>query len=242
MHSNAGNASFLHSSNQTGTLTLLTLFLIKLQKLQFSITFQLPPTYTCLSIDFFVTVLTTDRHYLHLFYLCTLSLYVNYWFFTVHLWFRLRFDFPHGEFRVLPVGIERGGGIRLFKGNWNRGRRGGCIVQNSTIVIYVRTLFMLRHSVNIVKTGENVPKFYNLCSIPIFTLFSRNKNMFKLTPRRSMPRLFIQLDSFIGFQRLVMILLASGPKVLSIHLIQSIPINYMTCWSFQYEIDTGPQT
>jgi hypothetical protein len=29
--------------------------------------------------------------------------------------------------------------------------------------------------------GENVPKFYNLCSIPIFTLFSRNKNMFKLT-------------------------------------------------------------
>jgi hypothetical protein len=45
----------------------------------------------------------------------------------------------------------------------------------------VRTLFMFnRHSVNIVKTGENVPKFYNLCSIPIFTLFSRNKNMFKL--------------------------------------------------------------
>jgi hypothetical protein len=43
---------------------------------------------------------------------------------------------------------------------------------------------MFRHSVNIVKTGENVPKFYNLCSIPIFTLFSGNKNMFKLKERR----------------------------------------------------------
>jgi hypothetical protein len=71
----------------------------------------------------------------------------------------------------MPVGIERGGGIRLFEGNWNQGRRGGCTVQNSTIVINVRTLFMFRstrHSVNIVKTGENVPKFYKLCSIPIF--------------------------------------------------------------------------
>jgi hypothetical protein len=107
-----------------------------------------------------------------LFILCTLSLYVNYLFFiTVHPRFRLRFDYPHGEFWVLPVGIERGGGIRLFEGNWNRGRRGGCIVLSSTIVIYVRTLFMFRHSVNIVKTGENVPKFYDLCSIPIFTLF-----------------------------------------------------------------------
>jgi hypothetical protein len=76
-----------------------------------------------------------------MFSLCTLSLYVNYLFLiTEHPRFRLRFDFPFGKFRVLPVGIERGGGIRLFEGNWNRGRRGVYTVQNSTI--YVRTLFM----------------------------------------------------------------------------------------------------
>jgi hypothetical protein len=70
---------------------------------------------------------------------------------------------------VLPVGLERGGGIRLFEGNWNWGRRGGCTILNSTIVIYVRTLFMFRrtrHSVNTVKTGENVPKFYKLVFNP----------------------------------------------------------------------------
>jgi hypothetical protein len=40
-----------------------------------------------------------------------------------------------------------------------------------TIVISVRTLFMLRrtrHSVNIVKTAENVPKFYKLVFNPNF--------------------------------------------------------------------------
>jgi hypothetical protein len=82
---------------------------------KFSITLQLPPTYTCLSIDFFVTVLTTGQHYLHLFSLCPLSLYVNYLFLIiVHPRFRLRFDFPHGGFRVLPVGIERGGAVLDF--------------------------------------------------------------------------------------------------------------------------------
>jgi hypothetical protein len=110
-------------------------------------------------------------------------------------------NFPHGEFRILPVGIERGGGIRLFKGNWNRGRRGGCIVQSSTTVIDVRTLFMFRHSVNIVKTGENVPKLYNLCSIPIFTLFSRNKNMFKL--RRGTSHEKKEIENLLTFERTV---------------------------------------
>jgi hypothetical protein len=37
--------------------------------------------------------------------------------------------------------------------------------------VYVRTLFMFRltrHSINIVKTGENVPKFYKLVFNPNF--------------------------------------------------------------------------
>jgi hypothetical protein len=69
----------------------------------------------------------------------------------VHPLFRLRFDFPYGEARVLPVRIESGGGgIRLFEGKWNRGRRDGCTIQNGTKVIYVRTLFMFtrtRHNI-----------------------------------------------------------------------------------------------
>jgi hypothetical protein len=65
----------------------------------------------------------------------------------VHLCFRLRFDFPHGEFRVLPVGISVAVVFDFLKETGIGIEEVDALFKTALyIVIYVRTLFMFRHS------------------------------------------------------------------------------------------------